>query len=167
MDRKQHSFLWGKLLSNRDSWNQRVTELWAKTPLFKGIPKREIASLTESMHLRHYQADEFVFHAGDLGAGAAIILEGKVAIRSGEALLAELGPGDFFGEISLVLDERRTADAAALEESELVFFLKQELENWIARVPKYGARLSSNLAHILANRLSHANSLLAKRANSE
>lgn len=163
MESKLNTSLWGNLFKKADPWSKKVAALWSKTPLFNAIPLREIGLLSRNMHLRHYKVDEFVFHAGDQGAGAAILLSGKVEIRAGDVILVILEKGDFFGEISLVLDEKRTADAIVTEETELVFFLRPELEKWISRAPQHGARLGTNLAHILAKRLSHANSMLAQK----
>ena len=163
MSRNQGTSFWGNLFRRRDPWSKQVAQLWAETPLFKYIPKREIALLSRNMHARKYQPGEYIFHTGDQGAGAALLLSGEVEIRAGEVVLATLKEGDFFGEISLVLDERRTADAIAVKDTELVFFLRPELERWMHKAPQHVARLSTNLAHILAKRLLHANQMLAER----
>lgn len=163
---KKKTSLWGNIFKRAAPWAKQVANLWSDTPLFTGIPHREIVLLTKNMHSRHYQPDEYIFHKGDQGAGAAILLSGEVEIRAGDVVLATLGEGDFFGEISLVLDEKRTADAVATEETELVFFLRPDFEKWIHRAPQHGARLGTNLAHILATRLSHANAMLAEKDES-
>ena len=103
-----------------------------------------------------------MFKQDDRGAGAALILSGQVAVRSGNTTLAELSSGDFFGEVALAVDERRTADAIACEDTELVFFLRHELEEWIEQAPREGAQLGLNLALILGNRLRKANQMLAR-----
>lgn len=157
---KQQS-IWSGIFRKPGDWHHEVAELWAQTPFFQNIPKREIIKLSRSMHLRKYEAGEFIFHAGDQGAGAAIILNGDVEIRFQDTLLASLTAGDFFGEIALVLDERRTADAVATRAVELVFFLRPDFEEWINRAPQHGARLSANLAHVLARRLLHTNQMMA------
>ena len=163
MNTSQNISLWSNIFKRAAPWGKRVALLWSETPLFNNIPKREIALLSRNMHSRHYNVGEYIFHTGDEGAGAAIILNGKIEIKAGDVVLATLKEGDFFGEISLVLDERRTADAIAVEDTELVFFLRPELERWIKRAPQQGAKLGTNLAHILAKRLSHANEMLAEK----
>lgn len=154
--------MWSNLFHIGEAWEVTVATLWAVSPLFNGIPKKEILKLAKNMHPRRYETGETIFRANDMGAGAALILKGKVEIRSGDITLATLGPGNYFGEISLVLDERRTADAIAVESSELAFFLRLDLEEWIAKAPHHGAKLSTNLAHVLAQRLLHANLMLAR-----
>ena len=73
-----------------------------------------------------------------------------------------LSDGDFFGEIALVLDVARTADAIATEDTELIFFLRPELDEWLARSPYFAGRLGANLAYVLAQRLLQANKALVQ-----
>ncbi|MDH5547539.1 MAG: cyclic nucleotide-binding domain-containing protein [Gammaproteobacteria bacterium] len=158
---EQPSSLWGSLFRAKEPWYEEVMSLWARTPFFANIPEREIIKLAKVMHPRKFNAEEFIFRYGDQGAGAAMIISGAVEISYQGTVLATLQRGDFFGEIALVLDERRTADAVAKEPCEVVFFLRPDLDEWIARAPQHGARLSTNLAHVLAKRLLHANKMLA------
>lgn len=160
-DNRSNYYLWSNLFGKHDPWEEMVAKLWAATPLFKGIHLKDIIKLARNMHPRLYQPQEIIFHAHDQGAGAALILSGKIEIRCQDVSLAVLEAGDFFGEVSLVLDEPRTADAIALEPSKLAFFLRMDLEEWIAKAPHLGAKLSTNLAHTLAQRLLHANQMLA------
>jgi len=90
-----------------------------------------------------------------------LIRSGGVEIKAGEKLLAELQSGDFFGEVALIIDEPRTADALATEDSELIFFLRSDLEEWIQRSPSNGAQFMLNIAKVLAARLRHTNILLS------
>lgn len=152
--------LWDNLFRPKPSGTDRIAELWSATPLFRGIPAREISHLASHMHPRRYAPGETVFRAGDLGVGAALILSGEVAIRLGNATIAKLGTGDFFGEVALVEEEHRTADAVAVGDVELVFFLRIDLEEWLDRKPRLGARMVINLAGVLAERLRYANRTL-------
>ncbi|MDH5446202.1 MAG: cyclic nucleotide-binding domain-containing protein [Gammaproteobacteria bacterium] len=159
---KRASSLWSNLFRKGNPLTEHVTELWSATPLFRDIPKREILQLVRDMPPRHFKAGEFIFNNGDAGAGAAVIINGKVEIRSAGVLLAELSDGDFFGEIALVLDVPRTADAIAVEETELIFFLRPELDEWLARSPYFAGKLGANLAYVLAQRLLQANKALVQ-----
>jgi len=154
---------WAGYFYKQNPWAKKVAGLWERTPLFQQIPKSEIVRLATMMHERHYQPEESIFNANDLGAGAALIISGQVEICTNGVTLAILGPGDFFGEISLVLDERRTADVVAVVESELAFFLRLDLDEWTTRVPQHAVTLTKNLARSLAKRLQHANKLVGDR----
>lgn len=109
------------------------------------------------MHRRQFRPDETIFHSGDQGAGAILVLEGQVRIMARGIELARLESGDFFGEIALATAEMRTADAIAAEACQLVYFLKQDLEEWIEHEPRLGARFLMNLSAVLGHRLYEMN----------
>mgnify|MGYP000129425403 FL=1 len=119
--------------------------------------------MVPDMHIRTFSAAEPIFNKGEKGLGVALVLTGQVEVRSDGSLLATLDPGDFFGEVALVVEELRTADVTALKDSEIVFFLRPHLNEWIAKRPRTGAIFMSNLARILARRLGHANEVLGQR----
>lgn len=157
------SIFWSNIFRSADDELLQITRLWQQTPLFEGIPERHTRALCAQMHLRQFKTDERVFAQGDQGAGAIGVLEGSVRIMANRTELALLEPGDFFGEIALAATERRTADATALCATRLVYFLKQDLEEWIEQEPRLGARFLMNLASTLAERLYQANVLIARQ----
>ena len=135
------------------------------TPLFDKITRRESRDLVKTMHPRHYKKGEMVFNSGDIGASIVLIRSGGIEIKAADKLLAELVAGDFFGEVALIIDEPRTADAIAYEESELIFFLRSDLEEWVKRSPRSGAQFMLNIATVIAARLRHTNILLSLQSN--
>ena len=157
------NIFWSNIFKSGDSELQTITSLWQQTPLFDGIPQRQTEFLCAKMHLRQFKSDEVIFNLGDQGAGAILVLEGSVKVMASTTELALLGKGDFFGEIALAATERRTADAIALSPTRLVFFLKQDLEEWIEYEPRLGSRFLMNLSAALAQRLYQANELIAKQ----
>lgn len=158
-----NNFFWSNLFKHKDSEIYTIAEYWSTTPLFKDIPLRHIIALSENMHIRNYQQNEVVFREGDQGAGAILILEGRVNILANEITIAELEQGDFFGEIALAENDKRTADAVCLTPCRLVFFLKKDLEEWIEVEHRLGLHFLMNLASTLAQRLHTANMLLANK----
>jgi len=157
---------WSNLFKQRDDVKSKITDLWLQTPLFKNVPTSTCRNLVENMHPRYYKKGEAIFNQGELGAGAVLITSGKVTIKSAEQVLAELSEGDFFGEVALVLDEPRTADAVASEDCELVFLIKQDVNEWVNRTPRYGAVFMKNIAYLIATRLKQANQLLSENSSS-
>ncbi len=161
------NFFWTNFSKQTTSEVEIITSYWQQTPLFKHIPKRHIANLAENMHLRSYQQDEWVFRSGDQGAGAIMVLEGEIRISARQTTLAELETGDFFGEIALAENDKRTADALCVKPCRLAFFLKQDLEEWIDVEPRLGNVFLMNLASTLAQRLHIANQLLSQQTHNE
>jgi len=155
-----HPF-WHNLFRQTLLKSDKIAKLWQDTALFQGLSTKSCKSLSNQMHVRKYLSGEAVFNKGEVGIGAALIFSGKVQIRTGDTILAELTKGDFFGEAALVLDEPRTANAVATEQTELVFFLRPGLEELMDKAPRDGAKIVNNLCHILATRLGKANELLS------
>ncbi|GAA3922221.1 cyclic nucleotide-binding domain-containing protein [Litoribacillus peritrichatus] len=149
--------LWHNFFRKKTEFTERIAELWLQTPLFNKISKKHCQLLVPDMHLRTYQNNEVIFRQGETGIGAALILSGQVNITSNDKTLATLGSGDFFGEVALVVDEPRTANAVTTENTEVIFFLRQNLDELTDRYPRDGARLMRNLAKILATRLRISN----------
>jgi len=164
MENNKHP-LWQNLFRPQSDRVSEVTKLWMETPLFENISRPKCCELVKDMHPRQYQKGEKVFNSGDIGASVVLIRQGGIEIKAGEKLLAELSAGDFFGEVALVIDEPRTADAIATEDSELIFFLRSDLEEWIQRSPSDGAKFMLNIAKVLAARLRHTNILMSLQSN--
>ncbi len=153
---------WSNLFKPAKSVHQNIVSLWSQTPLFKGIPKTALNTLCKEMHVRSYNKDETIFKKDDDGEGVILILSGTVAIKSGKTLLTELKKGEFFGEVALSFTDKRTATALCTEPTELVFFLRQDLKDWIDHSPSMAALFLLNLNKVLAERLRTANNHLAK-----
>lgn len=152
--------LWFNFFRKSADPDHVLADLWKQTPLFNNISWRRCLTLSRMMHMRQYHKGELVFKDGEMGLGVAMIVSGSVHVKTGGHLLADLKAGDFFGEIALVIDEPRTANVIAVEDTKLAFFLRPDLEEFIDQFPKHGAILMFNLSKVLANRLREANTAL-------
>ena len=157
------NIFWSNIFKKQSSEIQTIAGLWQNTPLFENIPARHIEFLATKMHPRQFQPDEVIFQQGDQGAGAVLVMQGSVRVMANKTQLALLEAGDFFGEIALARTDNRAADAFSVGSSTLVYFLKQDLEEWLEVEPRLGARLLMNLASTLAQRLYQANQLIANQ----
>jgi len=157
MDKSRKHPLWANLFSKADKEQEAIDDLWLNTPLFSGISPRHLRSITADLSPRTYQKGEVIFKTGEIGMGAALIVSGSVDIQSEGATLATLKRGDLFGEVALATDETRTADALAAEPTNLVFFMKQDLEDLVKQSPSLAAQLALNLSKVLAVRLRETN----------
>ncbi len=93
-------------------------ELLRKVALFEGLTTAQLRKLAAAVHPVEFPGSQHIFHEGDGGASMYIISEGKVRISKmvpgiGEEALAILEPGQYFGEMSLIEDGPRSADAIA------------------------------------------------------
>jgi uncharacterized membrane protein len=106
-----------------------------------------------------------LFHAGDVGDAWYLIERGKVRIcvqaKDGhEVTLAELGRGDFFGEMALLDGERRSADAVVAEDARLALLSREHFLSFMRSSPDVALEMLT----ALANRLRHTDELLRHSA---
>ena len=132
-------------------WNRIESETvltLKQVPIFKDFSDKDFQELEKLIHQRKYGIDQFVFKNRAPGEGMYIIMTGSVKItigtRSGnENILAELGEGDFFGELALFDDEPRSANAIATQDSILLGFFTQDLMTLQGRNPVLGQKTVS------------------------
>lgn len=102
---------------------------------------------------RNYEDGEIIFDEGDEGVDLYVIQAGQVQItRSAEAgrrIVARLGAGQFFGEMSVVLGEARTARAVAVGPTQLLELDGDTLEAMCIERPEIAIRLIQRLARRL------------------
>ncbi len=131
-------------------------QLLKNVVLFKDLSMRELVMLNSLMHERNYLADEVIFDEGEEGQGLFLVLSGRVKIvlpASANTLLLELGPGAFFGEVALLDQSLRTAQARAIEDTQIVVLFRAEFYSLLETHSAIASRISFQLARVLAARL--------------
>jgi CRP-like cAMP-binding protein len=88
-----------------------VEDMLAAVPLFAAIDRRELAQLGET---RTLAAAETIVGEGEPGHRFYVLLEGEASVTIAADVVRTLMPGDWFGEIALLHDVRRTATVAAV-----------------------------------------------------
>lgn len=127
--------------------------------LFDGIKKRELIHILENLQERTYLKGETVFTQGDIGRALFIVFSGKIALsrldrESGKSeIIAEVRPGEFFGEMALLEEMPRTATVYALEETRVFMLFKIKLETLLFARPRIGVVIATQLARIMSARL--------------
>lgn len=117
-------------------------EMLAKVPLFSALSPEELAQLAESSSFVEFATGEPVVTQGDQGHTMFIVRHGRAAVSvraegSNEShTVAEVGPGDFFGEFAILTGEPRRASVLATEDVELVAVSKGALQGILERRPK-------------------------------
>src|SRR5256712_14027883 len=110
-------------------------------PLFASLDKDAASRLCEFLSLTGYPADATVFRNREIGDSMYLIDSGKVRISITDAdghtvTLAELGPGDFFGEMSMLDGQGRSADATVIEEARLANLTREDFLAFIKSEPR-------------------------------
>jgi CRP-like cAMP-binding protein len=89
--------------------SERRTQLLASVELFRGLGPEELAAVADRMVEVDFAEDRMIVRQGEVGTGFFLIATGLArVVRDGETI-ARLGPGDFFGELSVLDGEPRMA----------------------------------------------------------
>jgi uncharacterized membrane protein len=125
----------------------------AQIPLFAHLDIEQQADLFKSMHPRFVEANQTIFWMGDPGDSFYLVSTGRVAVtvpsQTGEhVILDTVGPGGFFGEISLLDGEPRTATLRAVEPSELYVLSRAHFHEFLVSHP----RAAINILTIMGQR---------------
>ena len=131
-----------------------MDDVLRRTPLFATLDQDAAASLRASMNEIELARGDLLFHEGDPGDSLYVVLRGKIKLgrTSGdgrENLVAVLGPGEMFGELSLFDPGPRSAGATALVDSTLLGLSSDELTPWLASRPDVARALLRAIARRL------------------
>jgi CRP-like cAMP-binding protein len=89
------------------------TQLLAKVDLFSDLDQRELREVAAAMNEYSYEPGRVVVTEGSGGVGFFIIEEGRAKVTVEGGNVRSLGPGDYFGEIALIADTKRSASVTA------------------------------------------------------
>ncbi len=128
--------------------------LAAKHLLLEHLEPHELDRLMTFARSQRHPAGEVIFRKGDPGISMMSIVDGRVKISVAspdgkEAVLAVLGPGEVLGEMAILEDKDRSADATALDACELLVLQKRDFIPFLERNPA----ISIRLLRILCERL--------------
>ncbi|MCU0411080.1 MAG: cyclic nucleotide-binding domain-containing protein [Bacteroidetes bacterium] len=159
--------VWKNIFSQRVAREGSVEEILTKVPAFADLSARELKEVAAIIHRREYRSGEPVFYQGDPGLGMYIIQDGEVSIqiatKEGERReLIVLTDGDFFGELALLDESPRSADAFCKTDCLLLGFFRPDLFELIERKQELGIKILLKLAEIVAERLRKTDKELSK-----
>jgi CRP-like cAMP-binding protein len=159
--------LWRNLFSQRVIREGTIEEVLSKVPAFANLAPRELKEVAAIVHKREYRSGEPVFYQGDPGLGMYIVKDGEVSIviqgkDGNERELAIFGDGDFFGELALLDESPRSANAVCKTECTLIGFFRPDLFELIEKNTTLGIKIVLKLAEIVAQRLRHTDKELSK-----
>ena len=133
-----------------------------RAPLFKALDDEAASALQSEMSRSHMERGDVLFHEGDRGDTLYVIAEGKIKLGrtspdGRENLVAILGPGEMFGELSLFDPGPRTMTATAVAETQLMGIGHDDLSGLLSGRPE----VAKVLLAALAKRLRRTNENLA------
>ena len=134
---------------------QGVQEL-GKLSLFVDLTAREMKIVNGFLHERNYLQDEVIFDEGDEGQAIYFVLQGQVLIcpqGQAEHPIARLDRGNFFGELALLDDAPRSAQARAAENCTLAVFFRGDFLGLMHSHALIASKIALQLARHLGVRL--------------
>jgi len=139
-----------------------VDDVLMSAPLFAALDVEAATALKSSMDERRLLKGDVLFTEGDPGDRLYVVTEGKIKLVHSsndgrETLLAVMGEGEMFGELSLFDPGPRTATAAALTDVVVLGLGHQALRPWLTGRPE----VAESLLQALAQRLRRTNDALA------
>lgn len=131
-------------------------------PLFRQVPAADLSAFARLVRERREPRGSLILSQGDRGDALFLIRSGQVKVTviaedGREVILSVLGAGSFFGELSLLDDEPRSAHVIAMEDTVLLQLHRDDFRTRLAQSPE----LSVSLMRELSQRLRRADDTIA------
>jgi len=125
--------------------------------LFATLTPLELKIVDGLLHERRYLGEEIIFDEGEEGQALYLIMSGRVlisrALGSEVEVVAELSPGAFFGDLALLDNTPRNAQARALDNCEMAVFFRADFMGLMETDAVIGYKISLALARHIGARL--------------
>src|SRR5438874_10872 len=123
-------------------------------PLLAGLPNADLTALAAALTHQRFARDEIVLMQGDKHGDLYIVERGSVRVvltspDGREVVLALLGPGEFFGELSLLDGQPGHADVIAQDDCSLLRLSRDKFRSFIAKHPNVAEKLLAVLGRRL------------------
>ncbi len=142
-----------------------MVELLERVPVFSALESGDLERIAEMAVPRRFEPGQAVFREGDASDTCYVVRDGHArAVRShgdGRTItLATFGPGDFFGELAMFEDERRSATVEAIEPTAVVGVLGPDMR----RLMSEHSEIAVRLVIALGRRLRETNERLSRQS---
>ncbi len=126
-------------------------DLLRRIPLFSALNRRGVERLSMLAEEVDAAPGKVLMRQGEDGGDLMVIVRGRVAIDRDGSRLNTMGPGDFFGEIALVVGGPRTATATTEEPTTLLVVNHRDFHSMVEEFPDIAVQLLNTLAHRVRN----------------
>jgi NTE family protein len=124
-----------------------------RIPFFSQLPDTELQAISEQLQRERFLKGQAIFSEGQEADALYLIESGQVQVVTGppdeEKILAYLGPGNFVGELALLLDKPRSATVRVVIDAEVWVLRKQALEDLLEDYPAISLQISRELSRRL------------------
>jgi uncharacterized membrane protein len=149
-----------------------TTDTLRSVPLFESLDEQAARQVCELLDTLDCQATQTLFRTGDAGDSMYLIERGMVQISmkssdGEELILAELGRGDFFGEMALIDGKARSANATAIEASRLMVLSRKHFLTFLSSSPNVALEMLTALTRRLRRTDELLHHLATRNVNEE
>jgi CRP-like cAMP-binding protein len=124
----------------------RRTELLSSCRLFSGVARPDLDGIAERAVEVDFPAGHVIARQGEIGTGFFLIVSGVVRVVRGGDEVAVLGPGEFFGELSVLDGLPRTAQVIAAEPTRCLGLASWDFEQALLENPTLALSILRGLA---------------------
>jgi CRP-like cAMP-binding protein len=135
-------------MASRDSHLDKLAEV----PLFSACSRKDLQRIAKASDEVEVKAGRTLVDQGKTGHEFFLILDGTATVRANNRKVASLGPGQYFGELSLLSREPRDASVVADTDMKLLILGQREFTGLLDSIPG----LASKILAIMARRLRQA-----------
>jgi len=137
--------------AEQDRRDTEILRLMEKVEILSPLSESELRTLVERLSVKTYASGEVPVKQGEPGNSFYIIKSGTVDViveksRGESAIVATLGPGNFFGEMSLLTGAARTASIMVKEDAEFIVIDKESFSSTLVNNPSMVGSLSTILS---------------------
>src|SRR6516162_10162314 len=122
------------------------TEILQKVTLFRDLSRRQLDLVARLADEVDVEAGRRLATAGETGHELFVVVEGYAAVSAGRGRRAKLGPGEFFGEMSLVDGGPRSANVDAATDMRLLVVGRREFWELLHEAPSLGRKIMETLS---------------------
>jgi CRP/FNR family transcriptional regulator, cyclic AMP receptor protein len=121
-------------------------ELLARAPLLDGVDETGIAMIASRVVEVEFPKDHVIARQGEVGTGFFLVASGSVRVVRDGRTIAHIGPGDFFGELSVLDGRPRVAQVVAEEPTICLALASWEFEAVVMEQPAVALAVLRGLA---------------------
>ncbi len=149
-------------MTNTPQNNKLIVDSLHHIPFFRSLSLDTLAAISAKLHHVHHEHGNVVFAESTLGDTMYLIESGqvKVSINSAgnqqEKVINYLGPSNFFGEMAIILNQRRTATVTVTIDADLWVLHKADLDELLVDHPEIALQITRELSRRLSDTVTEA-----------
>ena len=130
----------------------KMVEMLKNVPIFDNLSDEELEAIRQCAVTRNFPKNSVIINEGDTSDSLYIIVKGRVTIylsdeNGKEVILNSQGEGDYFGELALVDDDKRSASVVTAEKSTFLVISKSDFKKVLSTHPELAFNLIRGLTH--------------------